>query len=88
MSPFAAAALIGICLIMDGLVNLISMAMIVSRMKKLRKMQRKYPDRTITPDDLIAQRRPGGLLPGQVQHPQRDPHVVDEQDPPFEEEDL
>ena len=79
---------IGICLIMDGLVNLISMAMIVSRMKKLRKMQRKYPDRTITPDDLIAARKPRAFLPGHVQDPQREPHVVDEQQPPFEEEDL
>jgi uncharacterized membrane protein HdeD (DUF308 family) len=44
---------IGISLILDGLVNLISMICILTRMKKLRKLQEANPDRVVDPSELV-----------------------------------
>lgn len=43
---------IGASLIFDGLVNLISMICILTRVKKLRKLQEANPDRVVDPSEL------------------------------------
>ncbi|MDO4297647.1 MAG: DUF308 domain-containing protein [Lachnospiraceae bacterium] len=48
---------IGGCLVLDGLVNLVSMAFIVSRFKKLMKLQRENPDRVVDPSELISPKK-------------------------------
>jgi uncharacterized membrane protein YcjF (UPF0283 family) len=44
---------IGISLILDGLVNLVSMICILMRLKKLRKLQEANPDRVVDPSELV-----------------------------------
>ena len=44
----------GISLILDGVVNLVSMGFILGRVKKIARLQKQYPDRKIGPDDLLT----------------------------------
>ena len=44
---------IGASLIFDGLVNLVSMICILSRVKKLKKLQEANPDRVVDPSELV-----------------------------------
>lgn len=55
-SPHWMVLYIGASLILDGMVNLISMICILVRVKKLKKLQEANPDRVVDPSELVTAR--------------------------------